>query len=120
MVRLTLIEIASFLLPFLIFLIWRWQSEHDALKYPTPVLKLGALGAGTAVLLFLVLALFEGVGNDHIGERYVPPQVVDGEIVPGHFIANEADETTDDPVTDDPATDDPATDSPDDGDDETP
>jgi hypothetical protein len=108
MLRLTLIEIASFLLPFLIFLIWRWQSGQDALQHPTPVLKLGALGAGIAVFLFLALALFEGMGNDHIGERYVPPRVVDGEIIPGHFIPNDTDEDAGDAQETD------------DGDDETP
>jgi len=86
MLRLTLIEIASFALPFLIFLIWRWQSEHDELSHPTPVMKLAVIGAGIAVVLLLSLALYAGSGNGHKGEQYVPPRVVDGEMIPGHFI----------------------------------
>lgn len=45
MIRITLIEIASFLLPFLLFFVWRWQTQADIKLSATPALKLGLAGA---------------------------------------------------------------------------
>lgn len=84
MLRITLIEIASFLVPFLLFFLWRLQSSSEALK-PTPVLKLSAAGALLAVFVLLGLVWFESARGGHEGDCYVPARVVDGEIVPGYF-----------------------------------
>ena len=94
MLRITLIELASFFLPFLLFFIWRWQSSADHPLSATPVLRLAALGAGLAVLVMLVLVVLDSARGGHEGDRYVPPQMIDGEIVPGYFIP--ADETVED------------------------
>ncbi|WP_297736881.1 DUF6111 family protein [uncultured Maricaulis sp.] len=106
MIRITLIEIASFLLPFALFMIWQRLSSGrpDAGRLPT--LRLAAAGAGLAVIMMLVLVVFDASRAGHAGERYVPPQNIDGRIVPGHFVPAEEDETAGDieptPGDDDP------------------
>lgn len=95
MIRITIIEIASFFLPFLIFFIWRWQSSSEHPIEATPTLRLAAIGAGLSVLVMIALVLLESGQGGHEGELYVPPRVVDGRVVPGHFIPVEEAETTD-------------------------
>lgn len=91
MIRITLIEIASFLLPFLLFFIWRWQSGSEMKLTATPALRLAFAGAAFAVVVMIVMVLIDSSRAGH-GERYVPPQVVDGRVVPGHFVPLEEDE----------------------------
>ena len=101
MLRITIIEILSFLLPFALFLIWRAQSGHDSSSRPTPVLKLAAAGAAIGVAVLIGLVVFDSMKAGHEGEQYVPPRLVDGEIIPGHFIPIEEGETeADEPVED--------------------
>ncbi len=89
MVRITIIEILSFLLPFLIFLVWRWQSDHDSLSRPTPVLKLAAIGGAIGITMLIGLVIFDSVRAGRQGDQYVPARMVDGELVPGYFIPAE-------------------------------
>ncbi|RKR04098.1 DUF6111 family protein [Maricaulis maris] len=107
MVRITLIEIASFLLPFALFLLWQRLSSRvpDAGRLPT--LRLAAAGAGLAVLMMLVMVFVDARNAGHAGDRYVPPQSVDGRIIPGHFVPAGEDETSDEPTGDESGTDDP-------------
>ncbi len=93
MVRITLIEIASFLLPFALFMIWQRLSSRRPEAGQLPTLRLAAAGAGLAVLMMLVLVVLDANRAGHEGERYVPPQNVDGRIVPGHFVPTEDDES---------------------------
>ncbi len=94
MIRITIIEIASFFLPFLIFFIWRWQANTDKPIEPTPTLRLAAIGAGLSVLVMITLVLLDSSQGGHEGERYVPSHMVDGRVVPGYFIpAGEAEST---------------------------
>lgn len=86
MIRITLIEIASFFLPFLLFFIWRWQSQSEVKLTATPTLKLAFAGAATAILAMIVLTVLDASHAGHDGERYVPPRMENGEIVPGHFV----------------------------------
>lgn len=86
MIRITLIEIASFFLPFLLFFIWRWQTRSDVKLTATPALKLGVAGAVLAIVAMIALALFDASRGGHEGDQYVPPRVVDGRVVPGHFV----------------------------------
>ncbi len=100
MIRITIIEIASFFLPFLIFFIWRWQSNSDHPIEATPTLRLAAIGAGLSILVMISLVLLESSQGGHEGELYVPSRVVEGRVVPGYFVpAEEADAT--DPETGD-------------------
>jgi len=96
MIRITIIEIASFLLPFALFLLWRLQTQSDAALKPTPVLRLSAAGAALAVVVMIALVVMESLRGGHEGDVYVPPQVVDGEVVPGHFEAREDDAADED------------------------
>ncbi len=89
MIRVTLIEIASFFLPFLIFFIWRWQANTDEPIKPTPTLRLAAIGAGLSILMMITLVLLESGQGGRAGELYVPPHVVDGRVVPGYFVPAE-------------------------------
>ncbi|MHA6289367.1 DUF6111 family protein [Maricaulis sp. CAU 1757] len=95
MLRITLLEIGSFLLPFLIFFIWRWQSRSPQPLTATPTLKLAAAGAALAVVMMIGLVVIETLRGGHEGDRYVPPRMVDGEIVPGHFERVEDEEPED-------------------------
>lgn len=95
MIRITLIEIASFLLPFLIFFIWRWQSNSEHPIEATPTLRLAAVGAGLSILMMIALVLLESGRGGHEGELYVPSRMVDGRIVPGYFVPVEEAEATD-------------------------
>ncbi len=99
MLRITIIEILSFLLPFALFLIWRWQSDHDSVSRPTPVLKLAAAGAAMGVVVLIGLVVFDSMRAGHEGEQYVPPRLVDGEIIPGHFIATDETDAADEDET---------------------
>ncbi|WP_417468710.1 DUF6111 family protein [Maricaulis sp.] len=86
MIRITILEIASFLLPFLIFFIWRWQSNSEHPIEATPTLRLAAIGAGLAVLMMIALVLVESSRGGHEGEIYIPSRIVDGRVVPGRFV----------------------------------
>ena len=86
MIRITIIEIASFFLPFLLFFIWRWQTRSEVKLTATPALKLGVAGAVLAIAAMISLAMFDASRGGHEGDRYVPPRVVDGRVVPGHFV----------------------------------
>ena len=85
MIRITLIEIASFLLRFLLFFIWRWQTQADVKLTATPALKLALVGAAFAIVVMVAMALIDSARGGHEGDQYVPPRLVDGEVVPGHF-----------------------------------
>ncbi len=95
MVRITLIEIASFLLPFLIFFIWRWQSNSEHPIEATPTLRLAAIGAGLSILMMIVLVLLDSGQGGREGELYVPSRMVDGRVVPGYFVPVEEAEASD-------------------------
>lgn len=97
MIRITLIEIASFLLPFLLFFIWRWQSGAEEKLTATPALRLAFAGAALAVIAMIVMVLIDSSFAGHEGDRYVPPRVVDGRVVPGHFVSREEEEETTEP-----------------------
>ncbi|WP_300529234.1 DUF6111 family protein [Maricaulis sp.] len=86
MTRILLLQIASFLLPFALFLIWRWQRTSDKPVTPTPVLKLSAAGAVLVMIVMIVLVLFDDSRAGHQGQDYIPPRLVDGEIQPGYFV----------------------------------
>ncbi|WP_417496811.1 DUF6111 family protein [Maricaulis sp.] len=86
MIRITILEIASFFLPFLIFFIWRWQSSSEHPIEATPTLRLAAIGAGLAVLMMIALVLVESSRGGHEGEIYIPSRIVDGRVVPGRFV----------------------------------
>jgi len=91
MIRVTLFEIGSFLLPFALFLLWRRLSSRAPEAGQMPVLRLAAVGAASAIVMMLVLVALDASRAGHAGERYVPPQNVDGRIIPGHFVPVEED-----------------------------
>lgn len=86
MIRITLIEIASFLLPFALFFIWRWQTRSDVKLTATPALKLGLIGAALAIGMMIVLVFWDSSRGGHQGDQYVPPRLENGRVVPGHFV----------------------------------
>ncbi|MCR9266399.1 MAG: DUF6111 family protein [Alphaproteobacteria bacterium] len=102
MIRITLIEIASFLLPFLLFFIWRWQTQSEVKLTATPALKLGLAGALLAILVMILLVVLESVRGGHEGDQYVPPRLENGRVVPGHFVSEPETETGDAPEDDEP------------------
>lgn len=86
MTRVMLLNIALFLMPFIIFGLWRWlvrgaRKRHEFTS-DAPVFVLIAIGVGlvTAGLFF-----FASQENEPVGKKYFPPVIRDGKIVPGHF-----------------------------------
>ncbi|WP_203292967.1 DUF6111 family protein [Maricaulis parjimensis] len=102
MVRITLIEIASFLVPFLLFFVWRWQTRADVKLTATPALKLGLAGALLAILVLIIMVVLESVRGGHAGDQYVPPRLENGRVVPGHFVPEDEPDDDDSPVDDEP------------------
>lgn len=111
MVRITIIEILSFLLPFGLFFIWRTVSTSGAAAKPAPILRLAAAGAATAVVVMIGLVLLDSARGGHEGDQYVPSRLVDGEIQPGYFIRSDeeaeapdedAEDDAEDPPNDEP------------------
>tara|TARA_R110000868_G_scaffold53744_1_gene168481 strand:- start:6887 stop:7198 length:312 start_codon:yes stop_codon:yes gene_type:complete len=101
MIRITILEIASFLLPFLVFFVWRWQVNSGSEIEATPTLKLALIGAGLALLMFIGMVLLDSRDGGHEGQVYVPPQNINGRIIPGHFEPAR----TDEPAETDPSSD---------------
>jgi uncharacterized protein DUF6111 len=93
MIRITILEIASFLLPFALFLIWSRLSNRAPEAGQMPTLRLAAAGAGLAIVVMVVLVIIDSNKAGHEGERYVPPQNIDGRIIPGHFVPIDENET---------------------------
>ena len=85
MIRITLLEIASFLLPFVVFFVWRWQVNSDTQIEATATLKLALIGAALAMAMFIGMVLLDSRQGGHEGQVYVPPQNLNGRIIPGHF-----------------------------------
>jgi hypothetical protein len=100
MIRITLIEIASFLLPFLLFFIWRWQSGSEEKLTATPALRLAFAGAALAVIAMIVMVVIDASSAGHEGDQYVPPRVVDGRVVPGHFVPRDGEDAATEPQED--------------------
>ncbi|MDQ7019990.1 MAG: DUF6111 family protein [Robiginitomaculum sp.] len=88
MLRMTLIEIVLFSLPFLLFFLYRTfilrhrMAEGDAFD-PTPYHKLFILGGVLAFAGFLYLALHHKTYRD--GE-YIPAHLENGKVVRGRFV----------------------------------
>lgn len=101
MLRITLLEILAFVLPFALFLLWRWQSPHDAVSRPAPIRVLIAMGAALVILVMISLVIIDRSDQGREGEIYIPPRVVDGELIPGHWepagnVGEDTDETGED------------------------
>lgn len=96
MIRITILEIASFFLPFLIFFIWRWQSNTETPIKATHNLQLAAAGAGLALIVLTALVMLESREGRHETELYVPPALVDGQVVPGHYVPAGSTQTPED------------------------
>ena len=103
MIRITLIEIASFLLPFALFFIWRWQTRSDVKLTATPALKLGLIGAALAIGMMIVLVFWDSSRGGHHGDQYVPPRLENGRVVPGHFVRRGEGASGDETTEDDPS-----------------
>jgi len=88
MLRMTLIEIVLFSLPFSLFFLYRTfilrhrMAEGDAFD-PTPYHKLFILGGVLAFAGFLYLALHHKTYRD---SEYIPAHLENGKVVRGRFV----------------------------------
>jgi hypothetical protein len=85
MIRIALIEVLLFLLPFLIYAGWRFvvhEARGSAVIGDAPVLVLIALGLSLLAAGLFYIASYDKEG---VEGHYVPAIYKDGKIVPGHF-----------------------------------
>ncbi len=103
MLRFILLMSVMFVLPFIVFHLWRMVgTPNDATPDDVPVTPttwLTVIGAGLALVSALWLGLTHESEESGQG-RYVPPTVVDGEVQPGRFEPDEGEVPEDRP--DDP------------------
>lgn len=87
MLRLTVLELSLFLLPFALFGLWRLgvnASGGEAQK-PAPIVPLAIAGAILAAIGFVVLVILGGQEGSDPTRRYVPPRLEGEEIRRGEF-----------------------------------
>jgi hypothetical protein len=86
MIRVLVINLLLFLLPFLLYAAWRWlvRGERNGRQMVSdaPLFVLMGLGLTLVAIGLFTLASYEETG---IEGRYVPPAIKDGRIEPGHF-----------------------------------
>ncbi|MBV6658887.1 MAG: hypothetical protein KI785_14080 [Devosiaceae bacterium] len=80
MLRIAVINLALFLVPFALYLLW---TTVRGKRTDMPFYWLIGSGAALVLVAMVTLAQFETGGST--GE-YEPARVVDGEIVPGRFV----------------------------------
>lgn len=87
MLRLTLLELSLFLLPFALFGLWRLgvSAAGGETGKPAPVVALAIAGAILAAIGFVVLVLVGGQEGSDPTRRYVPPRLEGQEIRRGEF-----------------------------------
>lgn len=84
MLRVALLEIALFLLPFIAFGLYLWL--RDGAFAPRAMLEgpLLWLAAGGLVIAAIGLFMLANTGGAPPGGVYVPPRYEDGVVIPGH------------------------------------
>jgi hypothetical protein len=87
MLRMTLLELAAFAFPFLMYLLWRnsrWSADYADNDQPAfPIVQVAAAGLVAALLMLTAVVL---LGDSTSGDGvYYPPHIEDGQIVPGRF-----------------------------------
>ena len=80
MLRIVIINLFLFSLPFLLYFIW--EKIRKPQQKDTPFFWLLGCGGGLVFLGLIGLAQYDVGGPDGV---YVPPRFVDGEIIPGHI-----------------------------------
>ncbi len=86
MVRLILIGLVLFSLPFITAWLWLWwvRRFHPNAQRQWHFARLTAMGVGLVLVGLLVIRFGVSVDED-VQKTYVPPVYEDGQIVPGHF-----------------------------------
>jgi len=87
MLRMTLLELAAFAFPFLMYLFWRntrWSADQADNDQPAfPIVQVAAAGLVAAMLMLTVLVMLD---DSSTGDGvYIPPRIEDGQVVPGRF-----------------------------------
>lgn len=87
MLRMTLMELAAFALPFLLYFIWRnsrWST--DAADNDRPAFPIVPVAAAGLVVSLIVLTILVFLDDSSSGDGvYIPPHIEDGQIIPGRF-----------------------------------
>tara|TARA_R110002072_G_scaffold19901_1_gene73265 strand:- start:158 stop:535 length:378 start_codon:yes stop_codon:yes gene_type:complete len=89
MLRISLLELSLFLLPFALFAMWRLgmslSAEDTGEVRPAPNLILAAIGTLLAAIGFVVIVLMGGAEGSGDDRRYVPPRLEGDRIRQGEF-----------------------------------
>ncbi|MCW5725020.1 MAG: hypothetical protein KIS81_08675 [Maricaulaceae bacterium] len=90
MLRVLLLEVSLFALPFIAFFLWRLTRQiavsNGGEPPPTPWAALVIAGGLAAIAGLLAMALFTVNRPAAQDQIYVPPRVEDGRVIPGHFV----------------------------------
>lgn len=82
----TLLEIALFLTPFVLYALYLFATERDAREKEHWRMKVLIIcAAGGCVLVIASLIVFSHFGGVSPGSVYVPAHMEDGKLVPGRF-----------------------------------
>ncbi|MGX6647239.1 hypothetical protein ACWCOP_04785 [Maricaulaceae bacterium MS644] len=92
MLRIAVILLVVFSLPFIVWTLWRMVKGTPDAPAPTPIL----VGAGFAcsVAALLAMAVLE-IGQGDGDGVYIPPSLQDGQIRPGSFQEREREPSND-------------------------
>jgi hypothetical protein len=82
MIRIVLVRLLIFLVPFALYEIYRAIAQRTR---PRPWPALFIAGLALVAASFVYVGLTEGSAPD---ERYVPPHIENGKLVPGHTEPN--------------------------------
>ena len=84
MIRVLLTRLLLFLVPFAVWLVWKWVAERNGRPMgSTPWTWLAAAGALLAALSLMATAVLQ---RDNRAETYVPAETTaNGSVTPGHF-----------------------------------
>ena len=82
----TLIEIALFLAPFVLYALYLSVTQRDAREKEHWRLKvLVVCASGGCILVIASLLYFAHFGGVGPGNKYIPAHMENGKLVPGHF-----------------------------------
>ena len=84
MLRFTLLELAIFLSPFVIYGLWRLTAAAVREEHDPPWATLSLIGGALAIIVFFFLAV-TAPRDGREGDQYVPPRLEGGQIRSGRF-----------------------------------
>ena len=104
MLRIILIELLCFALPFFAYSIWRdrYQDVEGDSRTEVSNGQLAIAGVVLALVVLAIIAVMSGSRDGEPGAQYVPPRLENGEVVDGFFREPDTSTDADADTTEDP------------------